>query len=978
MQRTWSPDDLQRHWHLGSAEKTRVYHKSGATRLGFAVLLKCFQLLGRFPDTPDDIPDGPVTFLAKQVEVAPEEWAAYPWTGRSWEYHRAEIREFCGFTEMSARDANRMRRWLISEIAPNEHREDRLLDAFQQRCKQERIEPPTVNRSLRLIRSAMAQHDGCFRSGLFRKFQPRTLTFMDALLNAMPSSEASGDDLEWTLWQKIKGEPGAAGLDSLNDAIGRLDIVSLVDLPMDALAGIPPKLIDRYARQAAVEEPFELRRHKPALRCALQSCYLLRRKEVLTDNCVDALLAIIQKMTKSAQNRVDEKVNAAIQKASGKYHRLYDIAKATLAEPQGIVEKVVYPAASRLWLQTLVDEVESNSLTATDLKFAIQRSYRSHYRRAMPNVLRRITFRSAAQDAPILKALRIVIDHMDSKQQRYPGSLDVPITGIVPIGWRGLVLEGSGRGQCVNRVAYEICVLMVLREKLKCREIWVEHARRYRNPEEDLPKDFKENKAKYYATLGLSETPSSYVRALREEMTTALKNLDRTLPDNPKVALNQTKDGYRFRVSPTAPMDDPLNLALLKDVVFQRWGGTTLLDVLKETDLQLNFTKHLRSGSERSNLDQNTLRRRKLLCLFAMGTNTGIKNMEQGRQEEYKQLLYVRRRHFTPEGIREAIGSVVNATLRIRDPSIWGEATTACASDSKQFRSWDQNLMTEWHLRYGGRGIMVYWHVDKNYTCIHSQLKRVSSSEAGAMINGVLRHCTEMEIDRQYVDTHGQSTVAFGVSRLLGFELMPRIKGIHRFKLHRSTPGLVLPHLDNKVMSPGSINWELIESQFDAMIKHVVALKLGIADAESMLRRFTRNGSTHPVYKAFVEFGKAVKTIFACKYFMSEELRSEIHQGLNVVECWNSINGFIFYGNESELASNKQDDQEMGLLCLHLLQASLVYINTIMIQRVLEDRSLAEKMTERDLSALSPLLTQHINKYGRFELDFRKRLRLCA
>ena len=67
--------------------------------------------------------------------------------------------------------------------------------------------------------------------------------------------------------------------------------------------------------------------------------------------------------------------------------------------------------------------------------------------------------------------------------------------------------------------------------------------------------------------------------------------------------------------------------------------------------------------------------------------------------------------------------SVVNATLRARHPAIWGEGTTACAADSKQFGAWDQNLMTEWHVRYGGRGVMIYWHVERRSTCIYSQLK---------------------------------------------------------------------------------------------------------------------------------------------------------------------------------------------------------------------------------------------------------------
>ena len=85
----------------------------------------------------------------------------------------------------------------------------------------------------------------------------------------------------------------------------------------------------------------------------------------------------------------------------------------------------------------------------------------------------------------------------------------------------------------------------------------------------------------------------------------------------------------------------------------------------------------------------------------------------------YKDLLYMRRRFLTREHLREAITQVVNATFRVRNPRIWGEATTACASDSKKFSAWDQNLMTEWHIRYGGprcddllaRGNKVHLHL---------------------------------------------------------------------------------------------------------------------------------------------------------------------------------------------------------------------------------------------------------------------------
>src|SRR5205823_2350014 len=80
----------------------------------------------------------------------------------------------------------------------------------------------------------------------------------------------------------------------------------------------------------------------------------------------------------------------------------------------------------------------------------------------------------------------------------------------------------------------------------------------------------------------------------------------------------------------------------------------------------------------------------------------------------------------TCQALRAAIAAVANAIFRVRHPEIWGEATTACASDSKKFGAWDQNLLTEWHVRYRGPGVMIYWHVDKKACCIYSQLKSCS------------------------------------------------------------------------------------------------------------------------------------------------------------------------------------------------------------------------------------------------------------
>jgi TnpA family transposase len=212
----------------------------------------------------------------------------------------------------------------------------------------------------------------------------------------------------------------------------------------------------------------------------------------------------------------------------------------------------------------------------------------------------------------------------------------------------------------------------------------------------------------------------------------------------------------------------------------------------------------------------------------------------------------------------------------------------------------------------------------------------------------------------------------------LGFHLLPRLKGIHRQKLYRPLAGHpdAYPYLQTILERP--IRWDLIRQQYDQMIKYATALRLGTADADTILKRFTRSQFQHPTYRAIIELGKAIKTVFLCQYLHEDALRREINDGVQVVENWNSANDFIFFGKGGEIATNRFEDQELAMLSLHLVQISLVYINTLMIQQVLADQSWLDRMTPDDWRALTPLIYAHINPYGTFELDMQKRLHLEA
>lgn len=98
-------------------------------------------------------------------------------------------------------------------------------------------------------------------------------------------------------------------------------------------------------------------------------------------------------------------------------------------------------------------------------------------------------------------------------------------------------LEVVEQGRRVNRINYELCVLKVLREKLRCKEIYVKGAARYRNPDEDLPADFNAKRTEYYADLQKPLSANEFIEIQKKEMQEALEILDKGMPKNQKVKL---------------------------------------------------------------------------------------------------------------------------------------------------------------------------------------------------------------------------------------------------------------------------------------------------------------------------------------------------------------------------------------------------------------------------------------------------------
>ena len=972
MRQEWDPEDLVGQWTLVEAEMEELVEaKWGATQLGFALMLKFFQIEARFPRHAGELPSAAVAYVARQIGVDPGALQGYEWTGRTIEYHRGQIRRYLGFRRFSEADEVKLAGWLADEVAPVELSDERLREALLARCREEGLEPPA--RVARIIGTARAAVTTRFTAATVARLPADTVAALEALAGLGPDG---GDPANAAWLAELKADPGQVSRASVSAQIERLNRVRRIGLPAGLFDGWSEQLLAAWRARAATEYPSDLRGHSPEVRRTLLAVLVHVRAGELADGLVDLLLGLVHKIETNAERSAHRDLTADLHRVHGKEAMLYRVAEVALKRPEDTVREAVYPVIAPDTLAALVAEGRATeSALRTRTRDRLRSSYSSYYRIVIPGLLASLEFRSSnTVHAPVIAALALLARYTARPYvRRYDPAETVPLDGIVPAAWRAAVADENGR---IERIPYELCVLSALRAAIRRREVWVAGARRWRDPDADLPADFAAHRDTHYSRLGQPLDAEEFITTLRGQLGAALEDLDAALGagDTGGVKITTRRGQPWITVPKLGKAAPPANLDRLKAAVLARWGSVDLLDFLTEADHHIGLVDAFPSIASREVLPEDTLRERLLLVLFALGTNTGIAHVAAGGHGHSEATLrHVRRLFLTTENLRAATTKLINATYAARDPRLWGTGT-ACASDSKKFGSWESNLMTEWHARYRGPGVMIYWHVEAGRLCVYSQLKSCSSSEVAAMMEGLLHHGTDVPVAADYTDTHGASVIGFAFTHLLGYSLLPRLKDIGRQRLYLpdSETGAGLKNVQAVLTRP--IRWDLISQQYDQMVRYATALKLRTAEAEQILARFRRPGPQHPTHTALLELGRAVKTLFVVRYLRSEALRREINDGLQVVENWNSANKVLFYGKDSELTGADRDDLEISVLALHLLQSALVYINTLLLERVIADLSI--ELTPEDLRAITPLFWTHVRPYGRFDLHLDRHLDL--
>ena len=968
---SYSPDELIENFHLAAADHTFIRQFRGdMNRNTVAVLLQSLRYLGYFPYHLTRVPEEIRLFLAQQLNLLWDCTAPYGWESSTKDYHCAAIRQYLGWRFPTAQDKEELAQWLRVAGALSAPTEEDVLEAAYEKWRGLQIELPSEKELRRVVNGALKGFFQDLYTSLSARLTPVVRTRLDQLLIIPVGAHYSG-------FETLKAEPAAVGVDNLKRAVEKLQQLRAVGVKREDLSDISPPALRLLQRRARNERVSEMREHPTAIRYALLACFVFMRTSEVTDEVTQMMLEIIHRMDTKSEQQLDRKILQDIKKVEGKVQLLFRIADAITQQPGGTIKEVIFPRVKEEVFHHLAAEYKASGPQYRTLhQTLMHRKYACHYRQMLPVVLEHLTFRSENRYQPVIQALEVIQQNVHLRRPYLPA--DVPVEGVVPRSWKKTVLEEHAGEVRVNRKYYEMCVLQKLERALKCKEIWVEGAADYCNPAQDLPREWQqeEQRAAYYQTLRQPVEVKSFLDPLRDRLTVALTDFHRELPRNPYVSLHHPKgkpERGLFKVAKLTAQMEPQNLGSLRDEINQRYGMLDLLDVFLEADRLANFTRYFTHSGTKEMRTRDELRPLLLLSLFAEGTNTGIKRVVNANQRHsYDELLYVRKNYFSLEALRSANVAVVNKLLAVRNPRLWGEGH-ACASDGKRVESWSQNLMTQWRARYKGYGVLIYWHVETNAVCIYSQLRNFSSSEVAAMMEGLIRHDTQMRVEKNFVDSHGQSEVTFAFCHLLqGFQLMPRLKRIKYEKLYLPNSALreQLPHLEGVLTRP--IRWEMIAQQYDEMIKHAVALKTRTATAEAILRRFNSHNQTHPTYKALIELGKVEKTIYLCHYLASRALQYEVEEGLNVVERWNGVNDFLRYGKHGILTTNSREQQAVSVLCLQLLQNCLMLINTMLVEQTIQEKSWLERLSKEDLRALSPLFYEHINPYGIFALDLER------
>lgn len=462
------PAAIVRHYTFSPEDLALIRRRRrAANRLGFAVHLAYLRYPGRALGADEAPPADMLAFIASQVRCDPAEFSAYARRDETrWE-HLGELQTYLAARPFRREDTRAVVQVAI-EQATGSDRGDAIVSAMTAYLQGQRILLPASTAVEKIALAARALARKRAYKNLVEGLPDDTIAALEALLAV--NDEHGRTPLAWLReWPEAPRQKNLAGL------VERLRAVRKLGVEPDRENRVHRARYAAIAREISILVPRDVSRFDTPRRLATLIVFAREMEAVLTD----ATLAMFDKMLGSvfrrAENKHKENLVSRAKTLDASTRALLGMAKAMLTAKEHGEDQIAAVERALGWkrLKSLVDEADK-TITATrpDNLGEIVERYTS-VRRMTPLVLGAFVFRACKESDSLLTALDVLRQFHASGAKKLPL---YPPTAFLKPAWRKLVKAGGA----VDRRAYEVAVLMTLRERLQSGDVWVEGSRAFR------------------------------------------------------------------------------------------------------------------------------------------------------------------------------------------------------------------------------------------------------------------------------------------------------------------------------------------------------------------------------------------------------------------------------------------------------------------------------------------------------------------
>ncbi len=961
--RYYTPNELKNIYTPTTEEKlfATEHTRNDNNYLNLLVALKSFQRLGYFPKL-EQIPLSIINHIKKILCLSEEPTIDYV-NPRTYHRHQHLIREKIKVKKFD----NKAQEYLeikVKEKAYLMGNPADLINVAIEELVKERYELPSFSFLERQIARIRTLVHSLIYEQVNNQLSPEYKETLNSLLLIHPVEQRSP-------YNQLKKVTKKATRNHLNDLLVHQKWLNTLGKVEQFLSEINKSLIDYFARVANSLDASELKDINEPKRLTLLLCLIHRKQEKTWDDLGEMFLKRMKKIQNLAelelqkQKEKQQEITEKLISAFGEILILFGLEKDAPENQNEILFNQIYSVVKTYGgYEQLLEEYQAiNAYKGNNYLPFIWRFYKSH-RSAFFRLLNILELESTSIDNRLIDALRFLLENQHKKGEYLSGEVDISFASQQ---WQKLVIYQNELVTKFFRRYFETCIFSYLAFELKSGDICIKGSSEYADWRTQLLSwDECEKVAdKYCENLGFAKTAQTFVNNLKSLLIQTAEKVDLNYPNNATLIINDEgepilKKVTKNEVSPT--------LKNLEAIIEERMPNYNLIDILKNVDYWTNFTRHFAplSGSD-PKIDNPT--ERYLLTTFTYGCNLGASQAEKHMRDilTSKLISFINRRHISTDGLNKAINDIINRYNVLDLPKLWGSGNVA-AADGTKYDVREQNLLSEYHIRYGGYGGIAYHHVADKYIALFSHFIPCGTWEAVYIIEGLLKNKSELKPNQIHADTQGQSTPVFALSYLLGIKLMPRIRNWKDLVFYRHDKNTVYQHIDS--LFTETINWQLIETHWQDLMQVVLSIYTGKISSVSLLRKLGNYSRKNRLYKAFRELGRVIRTIFLLEYISDLELRQQITAATNKVEAYNGFSKWLFFGGDKIIATNDREEMEKRIKYNDLVSNAVIFHNVVELTNILQQlQKEGYLIDKKDIACLSPYLTSHVKRFGDYLLN---------